>query len=127
MDQDQKVRENRLRRMAARQGYKLVRTRRLDHRALDYGTYKLVRIEGCGPAEDPAARLLTIDEVADFLTRSPRDAAEVIDELKPPEYQVAAPYLREIAHHVMREAGIDGDFLQALIRGRPLAFPPTGG
>ena len=32
------------------------------------------------------------------------DAAEVIDELKPPEHQVAAPYLREIAHHVMREA-----------------------
>ena len=32
------------------------------------------------------------------------DAAEVIDELKPPEHQVAAPYLRGIAHHVMREA-----------------------
>ena len=55
------------------------------------------------------------------------DAAEVIDELKPPEHQVAAPYLREIADHVMREAGIGDDFLQALIRGRPLAFPPAEG
>ena len=54
------------------------------------------------------------------------DAAEVIEELKPPEHQVAAPYLREIAHHVMREAGIDGDFLQTLIRSRPPAFPPAG-
>ena len=53
------------------------------------------------------------------------DAAEVIDELKPPpEHQVAAPYLREIADHVMRETGIGDDFLQALIRGRPPAFPP---
>ena len=53
------------------------------------------------------------------------DAAEVIDELKPPEHQVAAPYLREIAHHVIREAGIGEDFLQALIRSRPPAFPPA--
>jgi len=54
------------------------------------------------------------------------DAAEVIDELKPPEHQVAAPYLREIADHVIRETGLGDDFLQALIRGRPAAFPPAG-
>ena len=54
------------------------------------------------------------------------DAAEVIDELKPPEHQVAAPYLRAIADNIMRETGIGEDFLQALIRGRPPAFPPVG-
>ncbi len=47
------------------------------------------------------------------------DAAETLDELKPPQYETAAPYLREIADHVMRGTGIGGDFLQALIRSRP--------
>jgi hypothetical protein len=37
-----KVRENRLRRMAARQGYMLVKSRRRDPRAQDYGLYVLV-------------------------------------------------------------------------------------
>jgi hypothetical protein len=47
------------------------------------------------------------------------DAAEVLAELKPPRHEIAAPYLREIADHVMREAAVGEDFLQALIRGRP--------
>jgi hypothetical protein len=37
-----KVRENRLRRMAERQGLRLEKSRRRDPRALDYGTYHLV-------------------------------------------------------------------------------------
>lgn len=37
-----KVRENRLRRMAERQGLKLEKSRRRDPRALDYGSYQLV-------------------------------------------------------------------------------------
>ncbi|CCH77137.1 conserved hypothetical protein [Nostocoides japonicum T1-X7] len=40
MDPD-KIRENRLRRMADRQGLRLVKSRRRDPRALDYGTYML--------------------------------------------------------------------------------------
>jgi hypothetical protein len=47
------------------------------------------------------------------------DAAGVLGELKPPQHEIAAPYLREIAGHVMRETGIGDDFLQALIRSRP--------
>ncbi len=39
-----KVRENRLRRSAERQGLKLQKSRRRDPRALDYGTYWLVDI-----------------------------------------------------------------------------------
>lgn len=38
----QKARENRLRRMADRQGLLLVKSRRRDPRALDYGQYVLV-------------------------------------------------------------------------------------
>jgi hypothetical protein len=38
----EKVRENRLRRMADRQGLRLVKSRRRDPRASDYGTYVLV-------------------------------------------------------------------------------------
>jgi hypothetical protein len=41
MDRSIKVRENRLRRMAARQGLKLARNPRRDPRAIDYGSYML--------------------------------------------------------------------------------------
>ncbi len=39
---DEKVRENRVRRMAERQGLRLVKSRRRDPRALDYGGYWLL-------------------------------------------------------------------------------------
>jgi hypothetical protein len=40
---DEKVRENRLRRAANRQGWLLVKSRRRDPRAFDYGLYVLVQ------------------------------------------------------------------------------------
>jgi uncharacterized protein YcfL len=42
----EKVRENRIRRMAGRQGLQLVKSRRRDPRALDYGMYWLVDNSG---------------------------------------------------------------------------------
>jgi hypothetical protein len=42
----EKVRENRLRRMASRQGLQVLKSRRRDPRALDYGTYWLVDASG---------------------------------------------------------------------------------
>jgi hypothetical protein len=42
VEQDEKVRENRLRRMADRQGLRLEKSRRRDPRAIDYGMYTLV-------------------------------------------------------------------------------------
>lgn len=45
MDTSEKVRENRLRRMAERRGFKLVKSRRRDPQAIDYGTYELVDAE----------------------------------------------------------------------------------
>lgn len=62
MDQDEKVRENRLRRMAARQGFRLTKTRRMDPLAIDYGTYHLV------PAKGKPQGPFTIDEVEERLT-----------------------------------------------------------
>lgn len=41
-DRAEKIRENRLRRMAARQGLRLVKSRRRDPRAFDYGRYMLL-------------------------------------------------------------------------------------
>jgi hypothetical protein len=58
----EKVRENRLRRMASRQGLQLVKSRRRDRRALDYGTYWLVDASGVevasGDVDAIEARLL---------------------------------------------------------------------
>lgn len=42
LDPAEKVRINRVRRMAARQGLTLQRSRRRDPRAIDYGTYWLI-------------------------------------------------------------------------------------
>jgi hypothetical protein len=69
-----KVKENRLRRMAARQGLRLEKSRRRDPRALDYGTFQLVWIdtnaiaasggnrEGYGMHLDEIETALTEDE-----------------------------------------------------------------
>ena len=42
MSDEEKIRENRLRRAAQRQGLMLAKSRRRDPRATDYGTYMLV-------------------------------------------------------------------------------------
>ena len=51
-----KVRENRLRRMAERQGLQLVKSRRRDPRALDYGEYHLAG-KTCGNLDEVEALL----------------------------------------------------------------------
>lgn len=68
MDADEKVRENRLRRMAERQGFALRKSRRRDPRAKDYGAYYLVEPHRADviPA-NPDARL-SLDQVEAILT-----------------------------------------------------------
>jgi hypothetical protein len=44
VDNSYKVREDRVRRMLARQGYHLTKSRRRDPRARDYGTYQITHI-----------------------------------------------------------------------------------
>ncbi|MGC4891060.1 hypothetical protein [Micromonospora sp. DT227] len=67
MSNDDKVRENRLRRAAARQGLALSRSRRRDPRALDFGRYWLSR-DGVMES-DPAG--ISLDEVETFLLGTP--------------------------------------------------------
>lgn len=61
-DNEYKTRENRVRRMAERQGLKLAKTRRRDPRAVDYGHYFLSR-EGVQLLTTP-----NLDDVEHFLT-----------------------------------------------------------
>jgi hypothetical protein len=63
MENAEKVRENRLRRWAEDQGYKLEKSRRRDPRAKDYGTFTLT------PAKGKPRVFASIDEVEAFLSR----------------------------------------------------------
>ena len=71
MDTVTKVRENRLRRLSERRRMRLVRSRRRDTGAWDYGRYWLVpdrgKVIGGRAAGEPPG--LTLDEVEDWLTR----------------------------------------------------------
>lgn len=66
-----KVRENRLRRMADRYGFRLVKSRRRDPRSNDYGLYALLDIETGGSifAHSPWGIFnQTLDEIEEYLT-----------------------------------------------------------
>lgn len=73
---DDKIRENRLRRMAVRQGLQLAKSRRRDPRAVDYGVYRVVdahtSLVHAGPHQDGFRDL---DEVEAFLTDDDRAPA----------------------------------------------------
>ena len=63
--EDAKVRVNRLRRVAARQGMRISKSRRRDPRALDYGRYW---ISGENRALLTSEYGVTLDEVEEFLS-----------------------------------------------------------
>jgi hypothetical protein len=62
---DDKIRENRLRRMASRQGLALMRSRRRDRRAIDYGKYWLLDTSGLAIT---ATEGVGLDEIERILT-----------------------------------------------------------
>lgn len=64
MSNQDKVRENRLRRAAARQGLTLSRSRRRDPRARDFGRYWLADADGTLRCDEGG---LTIDQVEEQL------------------------------------------------------------
>jgi hypothetical protein len=70
-DQAEKVRENRLRRMAERQGLRLVKSRRRDPLALDYDRWMVVDIDtdGVVVGAEVGRPNMTIDEVEDWLEK----------------------------------------------------------
>lgn len=65
----EKVDENRVRRMARRQGLMLQKTNRRDRRAVDYGMYRLVLPEEVALSEIDRPYGLTLDGVEETLTR----------------------------------------------------------
>lgn len=69
---DDKVRENRLRRMAERQGYQLVKSRRRDPRAVDYGARWIVDPQTGDVVAGDERRGMSLDEIEAWLT-SDRD------------------------------------------------------
>jgi hypothetical protein len=72
---DAKVRENRLRRMAERQGMRLVKSRRRDPNAIDFGTYQLVDDRNClilGDSQAASGFGIDLKEIEGFLTKGPR-------------------------------------------------------
>jgi hypothetical protein len=73
----EKVRENRIRRVAARQRLRLERSRRRDSRAVDYGRYQLIDIDSnivvLGGGQHPYS--VRLDEIAEDLDE-PADEAE---------------------------------------------------
>ena len=67
----EKVRENRLRRMADRQGLRLEKSRRRDPHANDYGLYNLFAHDTGGavwPSAPWGPFVATLDEVEEYLT-----------------------------------------------------------
>ena len=67
---DEKVRENRLRRAAERQGLFLHKTRRRDPRAIDYGLWMLVdAATNTVAAHGAKHEWLTLEEVEEYLTQ----------------------------------------------------------
>lgn len=71
VDPSEKVRENRLRRMADRQGLRLEKSRRRDPRAIDYGKYTLVDPNTnaiVAGAEGTGRPNFSLDDVEDWLT-----------------------------------------------------------
>lgn len=63
---DEKIRENRLRRMAERQGLALNKSRRRDQRALDYGRWHIV--DAASGDVIVGGDGMTTDEVEAYLT-----------------------------------------------------------
>jgi len=77
----EKIRENKLRRMATRQGYALTKSRRRDPRAYDYGGYMIVdpNTNSVVAGGSPLAFCLDIDQVEAWLTDDEEEAASMAD------------------------------------------------
>jgi hypothetical protein len=68
---EEKVRENRLRRMAERQGLRLEKSRRRDPRAIDFGMYMLIdaQTNTVVAGADTGRHSYTLDDVEHYLTQ----------------------------------------------------------
>lgn len=73
MVEAERTREQRLRRMADRQGLRLVKSRRRDPRARDYGDYHLVDVDANSIVAGEIGRIhFSLDDVEAYLTGEDR-------------------------------------------------------
>lgn len=72
LPKDERIRENRLRRVANRQGFRLERIRRMDRRAIDFGLYRLVDIRPGAKPDPDQPYTMTMDEAARALGEDDR-------------------------------------------------------
>ena len=116
----EKVRENRLRRMAQRQGYMLLKSRRRDPKATDYGEYTLVTHGGLGGT---GYALGSLDRVEEWLNRQDEGDIEPSWRRDPAvrgaAFRISRPGLGETSRTKLLEA------VEALAESRPLP-PPLG-
>lgn len=72
MEQEIKVRENKLRRAADRRGWRMSKSRSRDAKALDFGLYALIDVQSGGTIHPMLANRwthsLTLDEVEAYLS-----------------------------------------------------------
>jgi len=68
-DNSEKVLENRVRRMADRQGYRLLKSRRRDPRAYDFGGYMIVDVQTGGAVygSNPMPYSLSLQDALEWL------------------------------------------------------------
>lgn len=120
MEQDEKVRENRLRRMADRQGLRIEKSRRRDPRAIDFGlwtvTYKDID-------ESPGdAAPMTLERLERWLEDRPRrfDRIRTMVESSEPHALIESAYLsftdRGVAADPEGNLQDSGDALDVAIR-----------
>lgn len=78
MSESLKVRENRARRAAIRQGMELQKSKRRDPNALDFGGYMLVHIatNGAVMGADPHAYSASLEQVEEWLSHPKRSSAK---------------------------------------------------
>jgi hypothetical protein len=137
-DSERKVWENRLRREALRQGWLLVKSRRRDPRAHDYGLYVLVadkagnRMPGsqASVSEFAAGAGMTLAEVEKTLSNDlhTRMRAEHLDELRRLEAEPGPPMAASIASDgQLRVTGpAVGDEVIVEVRGKIVDQLPDG-
>lgn len=74
MEQDEKVKENRLRRIADRRGYKLTKSRSRDPQAIDFGLYAVIDLSTGGAVNSALANRWvhswTLDDVEGFFAEA---------------------------------------------------------
>lgn len=92
---DDKIRENRVRRALARQGYQLVKSRRRDPRALGYGGYMITdpNTNTIVAGEVDSHQALTLDDAEAWTTRAGTDKVTVLMTVDP--YRRTTPAQRD--------------------------------